>query len=153
MAINQTQVRLSEECLYAAKNLARRIGDLEAYMESVVPPSPGSVLKMVGRPVAKTPFDTSITERWAIRRVCCDEAVELEVKVWLYRELCEFRRKLTPVESEFVKLCYDHEMPPKSVTRRMGVNDRQYYRIRQRVIERFWDQIRGRERLLETAVN
>ena len=152
MTINQTQVRIAEECLYTAKYLPKRIGDLQAYMRSVVPPSPGSVLKMVGRPVAKTPFDTSITERWAIRRACCDEAMELEAKMCLWYRLREFKAGLEGKEKEFVLLKYEKEKPVWSIVKEMGISERKYYRIRQDVVKQLWYQIRDMNGKIEIAV-
>jgi hypothetical protein len=150
--INPYQVRITEECLYSAKNLPRRIGDLQSHVDSIMPPLPGSVLKLVGRPVAKTPLDTSQTERWAIRRACCPEAEELAVKVWLWHRLQEFKSDLSIKEKEFIALKYDHEKPTKSVVREMGITERKYYRIRQNVVGQLWQQIRQKDGELEVAV-
>jgi hypothetical protein len=150
--INPYQVRITEACLYSAKELPRRIGDLQAHIDSIMPPLPGSVLKLAGRPVAKTPVDTSQTERWGIRRACCPEAEELAVKCHLYEKISEFISELRGRELEFVKLAYYMEFPPRKVSREMGMSERNYYLVRGKVLYRAWQHLKGIDDMLEVAV-
>jgi hypothetical protein len=150
--INPYQVRITEACLYSAKELPRRIGDLQAHVDAIMPPLPGSVLKLVGRPVAKTPVDTSQTERWGIRRACCPEAEELAVKLWLWHRLQEFKSDLGVKEKEFIALKYDHEKPTKSIVREMGITERKYYHLKDRVVRKLWQYVQHRNGELEVGV-
>ena len=150
--MNREQMRLTEEALYAVKYLPRRIDELELAMEDVLPQSPGSVLKMVGRPVAKTPFDTSQTEAWGIRRATCNEAIELQAKKNLNETLRQWVDCLPHSDQSFVTLTYGQELPRRRVVRELGITDRQYYRIRERVVRTAWEEIRGLNGVIEMAV-
>ncbi len=152
ITINQHQARLCEECLYVRKHLPRRIVDLEVYIDSIMPPSPGSVLKLVGRPVAKTPLDTSQTERWALKRACCEEAEELTAKRELHARLGQFVGELKGKEAQFVRLVYDRELPVQSVVRELGVAYRTYSRLKQRIVVRAWDRLRDMNGQIELGV-
>ena len=152
IAINQQQFRLCEECLFIRKHLPRRIVDLEIYIESIMPPLPGSVLKLVGRPVAKNPFDTSQTERWAIKRACCEEAAELSAKRELHYQLDQFIGELKGKEAQFVRLVYDRELPVQSVVRELGIVYRTYSRLRQKVVIKVWDRLKSMNGQIELGV-
>ena len=149
--INRDEQYLVEECLYAHKYMTVRIGDLEALISAIMPPLPGSVLKMVGRPVAKTPFDTSQTERWGLRRATCSEAEEALAKKWVVTRLTTLKTELGPLESEYVRLLYDKELPARTVIRKMGLQERQFYRIRKRVLQKAWVYLHSIRHLLELA--
>ena len=146
------QIRLCEECLYIKKHLPRRIADLEAYIDSIMPVTPGSVLKLVGRPVAKNPLDTSQTERWAIKRATCNEAAELTAKKLLSERLTCFLGSLREKDSRFVRLVYDRELPAQSVVREIDITYRTYYRTRKSVIIKAWEEIGDLENMLELGV-
>lgn len=150
--INQSQIRICEECLYIHKDLPRRIADLEAYIDSIMPVLPGSVLKLVGRPVAKTPLDTSQVERWAIKRATCNEAAELSAKKLLYERLNGFLGGLREKEARFVRLVYDREIPTRSVVKDLGITYRTYYRTRKSVLIKSWEDIGDLENILELGV-
>ncbi len=149
--MNKAEVRLTEDALYAVKDLPGRILELQLEVESLRPPAPGSVLKMTGRPVAKTPFDTSETETWGIKRATCHEARELQAKLELNQRIRQCVDEMPAQEQEFVRLVYGKELPRHHVGTKMGINPRQYYRLRQRVIERVWERIKDYS-MLEMAV-
>ncbi len=140
--MNKNQIRLTEECLYARKFLYGKMQELAIALDAMVPKSPGSVLKMIGRPMAKTPMDTSETEHWGMLRATCGEAQELDAKLELYRTLETLRVKRLEPDSTLVKLLYDKERPPDIVKREMSINDRNYYMIRQRVLRQVWQKVR-----------
>lgn len=141
--MNDREIRISEECLYMRKYLYGRIAELDIELETKLPQLPGSVLKMVGKPVAKTPLDTSQTESWGIYRATCREAVELSAKRRLHSILKDFKGELIFPENEFVKLKYEKELPPKRVKENMGITHTEYYTIRLRVLRNLWKVIRN----------
>jgi len=140
--VNKHDVRLIEECLYVRKYLRPRIKVLNNILKYMLPQLPGSVLKMVGKPVAKNPFDTSITERYGISRAECDEAIELSAKMILYNSLLIVKSMPDP-DYTFVKYKYDKEYSTGKVKDLMQLDHIQYNTIRIRVLRKVWERIRG----------
>ncbi len=145
--MNENEIRLTEECLYIRKYLYGRMQELAIIIEALMPQAPGSVLKMIGRPVAKTPIDTSETERWGIIRACCCEAEELSAKQELYNALQGVKNDLSWVERTLVRFLYDQELQPRTVKHKMGIDHKSYYMLRQKVLRTTWKRIRHIEKL------
>ena len=152
MSINDRQIRQAEEALYMHKYLFGRISALQIEIESIVPTMPGSVLKMVGRPVAKTPMDTSETERWGIIRATCKEGIEICAKEGLKKKLDAFKKTLSKEELNLIKELYDREQRPARVRERLNLSSREYYTIRQRILRKLWPYIEEVEDVFEIAV-
>jgi hypothetical protein len=150
--MNWDNLRLTEACLFHRKRLPREIGDLEAEMETIMPPSPGSVLKMQGRPQAKAPGDPSQTETWGIIRATCPQSEQLAAKRWLYQILTEVRLGLDESCLAYTLQVYDKELPGQAVRRRLSLSHRQYYRLRDRVLRYTWSQICNAQSLIELAL-
>ncbi len=146
------QARLCEDALYAVKELPRHIWQLEIEIGAICPKSPGSVLKMTGRPVAKTPFDTSETETFGILRATCRQAQELGAKLRLNNTLRQMVTELPDREQQFVRLAYGKELQKSSVIKRMDINTRQYYRLRERVLRATWNRIKNMGAELDLAL-
>jgi hypothetical protein len=151
--MNYTQIRLAEECLYMRKYLYGRMQELCIVIDSIMPQGPGSVLKIVGKPVAKTPIDTSETEKWGILRATCREAVELEAKMKLFNEIATFRSGLNDQEKEMIGLLYEKEYPVVKVKTMMGLSHKSYHALRMKVLRCLWRRIYYLgEEVLESAV-
>ncbi len=150
--MNYNQIRLVEECLYVRKELYGKMQELAIIVDSLMPKLPGSVLKMVGRPVAKNPFDTSETEHWGILRATCQEAQELEAKANLWYILKEFRANLGQSDREFIVLRYDKELPPASVQDRLRICSTEYYNTRMRLLRQLWKSIEPLTETIDAAV-
>ena len=144
--------KLVEEALYAYKYLPRKIASLAIDVEQLIPPAPGSVLKMTGRPVAKTPFDTSETERWALRRATCREAVELEAKEALRELLREWQFTLSATEQEVLRLRYGKELKDYQALKRSSIPERSYYRNKERLLRSAEDCLRSADINVDLAV-
>lgn len=149
--MNQHQIRQCEDALYAIKYIPGRIMELQIELDAMIPPSPGSVLKMTGRPVAKTPFDTSETETWGIKRALSKEGQEMAAKQTLNSTLRQWVAELPAEEKEFVRLVYGKELPRHAVIRELDITLRKYYRLRERVIGQAWERIREHEPILDMA--
>lgn len=112
----------TEKLLYDYKTFNAAIRVLEAerkrllgpLSEDIMPPLGTSVVKL-GQGSTKTPFDTSQTERWGIKRaemaIRRMEEVDKELlNLYRWRDgIREARKTLTPLQQEFVKLKYDQE--------------------------------------------
>jgi len=135
------QFKRAEECLYCYKYLTGRIARLEMEQDDIMPPSPGSVLKMVGRPVAKAPGDPSQTETWGILRATSRQAREITAKRQLQDIVRQLKNDLPIRDSEFIRLKYDKELPARSVMRELGIKKRAYHYLRERVLKRLWQRV------------
>jgi len=145
-------IRQAEEALYMHKYLFGRIAELEIHVNAMLPTMPGSVLKMVGRPVAKTPMDTSETEQWGIIRATCEEAIEMDAKGKLKRKLDKFKSKLPDRERALVHELYDREQRPIRVRQNVGLTEREYHTMRQRILRKLCAQLQDVEDVFEIAV-
>lgn len=150
--MNQRQVRICEEALYSIKYLPGQIEALRIEVDSMLPQTPGSILKMTGRVVAKSPFDTSETEDWGIKRVISREGQELAAKQELNTVLRQWASELTEEDSRFVRLVYGKEWPRHTVIRELGITPRQYYRIRERILQQVWWRIKHLMHIMDMAV-
>ena len=139
--MTRQQELLAEECLYMRKYLLGKISELEIVVDTMLPPSPGSVLKMVGRPVAKTPMDTSKTELWGIIRACCIEAEELSAKRELLTAVETAKRHLKIEERAIVYHQYEKEKPAYMVRRDLNLKPRQYNSLRARLLRNVWQHV------------
>ncbi len=151
--MNWDNLQLTEACLYHRKRLPREIGDLEAEMETIMPPSPGSVLKMQGRPQAKAPGDPSQTETWGIIRATCPQSEQLAAKRWLYQILTEVRLGLDESCLAYVLQVYDRELPRHVARQRLSLTYMQHTRVRQEVLHQTWQQIAKAQDLAEFALH
>lgn len=124
-----------EECLFAYKYLPRKMLELEIELSSKFPRTPGSVLKMVGRPVAKTPMDSSQTEQWGIYRATCRQAEELSAKRWLRQVLTDYQHDVTPTEKEILYWRYGKELPDARAIDKSGIPRRTYFRVKKQMLD------------------
>ena len=138
--------------MYSIKYLPGQIEALRIEVDSMLPQTPGSILKMTGRVVAKSPFDTSETEDWGIKRVIAREGQELAAKQELNTVLRQWASELTEEDSRFVRLVYGKEWPRHTVIRELGITPRQYYRIRERILQQVWWRIKHLMHIMDMAV-
>lgn len=131
----QRYYRQVETMLYDYKYLDQAIATLEAELEAIMPQTSTSVVK-VGQGSTKTPFDTSPTERYGIRRAESRLRVKLLEKRRHKEAIKGARERLSDEENTFVWLRYDHEKPHQEIWEEMHMERRNYYRFRRRVIEK-----------------
>ncbi len=129
-------LKMVEEALYLYKYLPARISELEIEMDLLYPPSPGSVLKMTGRPMAKTPLDTSQTETWGIIRATCDAGQALTAKTALRGALRGLQAILTQQEADYLYNRFGKELRRYQVMRRLGIGSYIYYSLAASVSEK-----------------
>lgn len=110
-----------ELCLYMYKYLPSRISQLEIAIDEMEPALPGSVLKIVGRPQAKTPLDTSATERLGIAIATCQEAEELSAKRHLREVLTEWQYTLSDKDLSIAEMVYGKELSLRRASQRLGL--------------------------------
>jgi hypothetical protein len=134
--LNNYDQGMIEEALFVYKLLPKQIAQLEIEMDCIFPPSPGSVLKMVGRPQAKAPQDTSQTESWGIHRATCQTAILLAAKILLRSALRGMAPLLSVREKEYVYLKYGKELHRLQVQRRMNIGSSGYYFLNKQVISK-----------------
>jgi hypothetical protein len=134
--LNNYDQGMIEEALFVYKFLPKQIAQLEIEMDCIFPPSPGSVLKMVGRPQAKAPQDTSQTESWGIHRATCQIAILLAAKILLRESLRGLQQQLSTKEQDFVHLKYGKELHRFQVQRRMRFDYNGYRYINKIIIEK-----------------
>lgn len=112
----------------------------------IMPQTSTSIIKM-GQGSTKTPFDTSQTEKWGIKRAELVERRAARIKRKLldkrrWRDaIKEARELLNHEESQIVWLKYDLEKSHKETQRaleRGGIymSEQKYYRIRERIIKK-----------------
>ncbi len=131
----QKYFRQVEKLLYDYKYLDQAITTLEAELAAIMPQTSTSVVK-VGQSTTKTPFDTSQTERWGIKRAESRLREKLLEKRRHKKAIKGAREQLSDEENTFVWLRYDKEKPHKEIWEAMHMEGSSYYRFRRRVVER-----------------
>ncbi len=144
--------QICEECLFLRKYLYGRMQELSLHIDTIEPTLPGSVLKLVGRPQAVTPLDTSKTEAVALKRACCPEAEELHAKQMLYDALSEARNSRTNIDNAFVKFYYDKELPSNRVKSKLGIDSMTFHNMKRRVIRSTWLHVKHLRHVLDLAI-
>lgn len=153
-----TWFRQTEKLLYDYKTFDSAIANLEVELkraeaearlpapEYIMPQTTVSVVKL-GQGTTKTPFDTSLTEKWgclraeiATRRVRYLRDL-LQDKVRWRDAIREARQSLNEEESQLLWLRYDKEKSHGQVMEAMSraglcMSERNYYRLRNQVVER-----------------
>lgn len=135
VAKRQKYFQAVEAMLYDYKYLDQAIANLEAELEAIMPQTSTSVVRL-GQGSTKTPFDTSQTERWGIRRAESKLRVKLQEKRRHRSAIKAVREQLTDEENTFVWLRYDHEKPHKEIWEALHMEERNYFRFRRRVINK-----------------
>ena len=131
----QKYFRQVERLLYDYKYLDQAIENLTAELESIMPQTSTSVVRL-GQGSTKTPFDTSQTERWGIKRAESKLRARLLEKRRHKKAIKAVREQLTDEENTFVWLRYDHEKPHKEIWEALHMEERNYFRFRRRVINK-----------------
>lgn len=138
-SLDSETYRKVEWLLYDYKTLDSAIESLEAELEEILPPLSASVVT-VGGGRAKSPLDTSRTERWGIMRAESPRAVKigrlLKRKRREQKALRAVRKILTPEQLTLVRLKYDEEKSNREAIKAMGLKNRTYYRLKKAVIEK-----------------
>jgi len=129
----QNYFRQVEKLLYDYKYLDQAIANLTAELEAIMPQTSTSVVKL-GQGSAKTPFDTSQTERWGIKRAESRLRIKLQEKRRHKKAIKGAREQLTDDENMFVWLRYDKEKPHEEIWEAMHMSRAQYFRFRKDVI-------------------
>lgn len=135
----QKYFRQVERLLYDYKYLDQAISNLEAELEAIMPQTTASLIK-IGQGSTKTPFDTSQTERWGIKRAESPRAVRLQAMLAEKRRHKEaifgVKEQLSEEENRFILLRYDKELPHEEIAEILHMESRNYYRYRKRIIEK-----------------
>ncbi len=150
--MNIQQQKIAEDCLIMAKYIPGRLHALQMEVEEMVPPNPGSVLKLTGRPMAKTPCDTSITERWGIIRATSPQAMEITAKHLMHGILTNAVDTMDPKHREMVRVRYGRELTDGSAMKIIRASPRQYYRIKKAVLQKVWDAIDPLRNMIDLAI-
>lgn len=134
----QRYYRQVEDLLYDYKYLDQAIATLEAELEAIMPQTSTSVVKL-GQGSTKTPFDTSPTERYGIRRAESRLRVKLMEKRRHKEAIKGARERLTDEENTFVWLRYDKEKTHDEIMQAFEDQGQpcsraQYFRFRKDVI-------------------
>lgn len=134
----QRYSRQVEKMLYDYKYLDQAIATLEAELEAIMPQTSTSVVKL-GQGSTKTPFDTSQTERYGIRRAESRLREKLLEKRRHKTAIKGAREQLSDEENTFVWLRYDHEKTHDEViealeSRGHPYSRAQYFRFRKDII-------------------
>jgi len=138
VAKKQKYFQQVERLLYDYKYLDQAIANLEAELEAIMPQTSTSVVKL-GQGSTKTPFDTSQTERWGIRRAESRLRARLLEKRRHKKAIKAVREQLTDEENTFVWLRYDKEKTHDEVMEALEkkghpYSRRSYFRMRRDVI-------------------
>ncbi len=136
----QRYYRQVEDLLYDYKYLDQAIATLEAELEAIMPQTSTSLVKL-GQGSTKTPFDTSPTERYGIRRAESRLRVKLMEKRRHKEAIKGAREQLTDEENTFVWLRYDKEKTHDEIMQAFEdqgqpCSRRSYFRMRRRVIDK-----------------
>ena len=136
----QKYFRQVEKLLYDYKYLDQAIANLEAELEAIMPQTSTSVVKL-GQGSTKTPFDTSQTERWGIKRAESRLRARLLEKKRHRAAIKAAREQLTDEENTFVWLRYELEKTHDEVmealeSRGQPYSRRQYFYMRKRIINK-----------------
>jgi len=140
VAKKQKYFQIVEAMLYDYKYLDQAIANLEAELEAIMPQTSTSLIK-VGQGSTKTPFDTSQTERWGIKRAESRLRARLLEKKRHRAAIKAAREQLTDEENTFVRLRYDLEKTHDEVmealeSRGHPCSRRQYFYMRKRIINK-----------------
>lgn len=138
MAKQQKYFRQVEAMLYDYKYLDQAIATLTAELEAIMPQTSTSVVRL-GQGSTKTPFDTSQTERYGIRRAESRLRVKLLEKRRHKAAIKGAREQLTDEENTFVWLRYDKEKTHDEIMQAFEDQGKpcsraQYFRFRKDVI-------------------
>ena len=138
MAKKQKYFQQVERLLYDYKYLDQAIANLEAELEAIMPQASTSVVRL-GQGSTKTPFDTSQTERWGIKRADSRLRARLLEKKRHKKAIKAAREQLTDEENTFVWLRYDKEKTHDEVMEALEkkghpYSRRSYFRMRRDVI-------------------
>ena len=136
----QKHFRQVERLLYDYKYLDQAIANLEAELEAILPQTSTSVIK-VGQGSTKTPFDTSQTERWGIKRAESRLRARLLEKKRHRAAIKAAREQLTDEEHTFIWLRYDLEKTHDEVMEALEscghpYSRRQYFYMRKQIINK-----------------
>jgi DNA-directed RNA polymerase specialized sigma subunit len=140
VAKKQKYFQTVEAMLYDYKYLDQAIANLEAELEAIMPQTSTSVVKL-GQGSTKTPFDTSQTERWGIKRADSRLRARLLEKRRHKKAIKAVREQLTDEENTFIWLRYDHEKTHDEVmealeSRGHPYSRRQYFYMRKQIINK-----------------
>ena len=140
MAKKQKYFQIVEAMLYDYKYLDQAIANLEAELEAIMPQTSTSVVKL-GQGSTKTPFDTSQTERWGIKRADSRLRARLLEKRRHKKAIKAAREQLTDEENTFIWLRYDKEKTHDEVmealeSRGHPYSRRQYFYMRKQIINK-----------------
>lgn len=138
MAKKQKYFQIVEAMLYDYKYLDQAIANLEAELEAIMPQTSTSVVKL-GQGSTKTPFDTSQTERYGIKRADSRLRARLLEKRRHRAAIKAAREQLSDEENTFVWLRYDKEKAHDEVMEALEkkghpYSRRSYFRMRRDVI-------------------
>ena len=130
--------RQAERMLYDYKTLDIAIRMLEAEMESIMPQTSTSVVKL-GEGSTATPFHSQV-EDWAIKRVESPRAKRIiklltEKKRWR-QGIKETREQLTDEENTFVWMRYDLEKAHQEIWEAMHMSKSTYFEFKNKVVEK-----------------
>jgi hypothetical protein len=128
--------RKTERLLYDYKTLDLAIRMLEAELESIMPQTSTSIVKL-GEGSAVAPFESQ-TEEWAIKRIESPRAKRIlkllaEKKRW-HQAIKEIRQQLTDEENTLVWMRYDLEKPHQEIWEAMHMSRANYFRFKDEVI-------------------
>lgn len=137
----QKYFRHVEKLLYDYKYLDQAIANLEAELEAIMPQTTASVVKIGAACAAKSPLDSSQTERWGIKRAESRLREKLLEKRRHKKAIKEIREQLTDEENTFIWLRYDLEKTHDEVmealeSRGQPCSRRQYFYMRKRIINK-----------------
>ena len=131
----QRYYRQVEDLLYDYKYLDQAIATLEAELEAIMPQTSTSVVKL-GQGSTKTPFDTSPTERYGIKRADSRLRARLLEKRRHKKAIKAAREQLTDEENTFIWLRYDHEKAHEEIWEALHMSRAQYFRFRKDTIDK-----------------
>lgn len=148
---NDLPYDLIEKCLYHKKYLPDKIAILETALNTMFPNTSTSIVKL-GQGSTKTPFDTSITERWGIKRADCEEAKEWAAKRKLLFVLNLMRDSFTVQEDMLVNCKYGRELSPHEIQRELHIARATYFRLKNSVVKKAWSYLHLIEKELPRAL-
>lgn len=136
----QKYFRQVERLLYDYKYLDQAIENLTAELETIMPQASTSVVKL-GQGSTKTPFDTSQTERWGIKRAESKLRARLLKKRRHRKAIKAAREQLTDEENTFIWLKYDLEKTHRETRNALkqitvSMSESTYFRLRQKTLKK-----------------
>lgn len=150
--MNKERRELVEECFYQKKYIPGKMKVLAEILDEMFPRTSRDVVKL-GQGTTKTPFDTSVTERWGIKRATCEEAMEWEAKRKLLKYLdLIINDALNLQEALFVNCKYDREMRVREIVKELHISERTCFRVQEEVIKKAWGYLRLIEKELKIAI-